>query len=91
MVLNDINFKKSFNQTGDSQNNNNLGYISILNTFNKSNLSRNKGNSNLESAFENFLNKTENNIYNLYEKRNNNNKNKISYINNEEFADILNR
>ena len=87
MVLNDINFKKSFNQTGDSQNNNNLGYISILNTFNKSNLSRNKGNNNLESAFENFLNKTENNIYNLYEKRNN--KNKISYIKNEEFGDIL--
>ena len=88
MVLNDKNFKKSFNQTGD-ENNNNLGYISILNNFNKSNLSRNIGNNNLESAFENFMNKTENNIYNLYEKRNNKNKNKIVYINNEEFVDIL--
>ena len=89
MVLNDKNFKKSFNQTGDSENNRNLGYISVFNKFNKDNLSRNKGNNNLESAFENFMNKTENNIYNLYEKRNNNNKNKISYINNEEFVDIL--
>ena len=89
MVLNDKNFKKSFNQTGDSENNNNLGYINVLNKFNKDNLSRNKGNNNLESAFENFMNRTENNIYNLYEKRNNNNKNKISYINNEEFVDIL--
>ena len=88
MVLNDKNLKKSFNQTGD-ENNNNLGYISILNNFNKSNLSRNIGNNNLESAFENFMNKTENNIYNLYEKRNNKNKNKIVYINNEEFVDIL--
>ena len=87
MVLNDKNFKKSFNQTGDSENNNNLGYINILNTFNKSNLSRNKGN-NLETAFENFMNKTENNIYNLYEKRGDGN-NSVAYIKNEEFVDIL--
>ena len=87
MVLNDKNFKKSFNQTGDSENNNNLGYINILNTFNNSNLSRNKGN-NLETAFENFMNKTENNIYNLYEKRDDKN-NSVAYIKNEEFVDIL--
>ena len=85
MILNDKNLKKSFNQTGDT-NFNDLGYISILNTFNKDNLSRNKGN-NLESAFENFMNKTENSIYNL-----NDNKKIINqkyYINNEEFVDIL--
>jgi len=85
MILNDKNFKKSFNQTGDT-NFNDLGYISVLNKFNKDNLSRNKGN-NLESAFENFMNKTENSIYNLYEDKNITNK-KI-YINNEEFVDIL--
>ena len=83
MILNDKNFKKSFNQTGDC-NFNDSGYLNVLNTFNKSNLSRNKGN-NLESAFENFMNKTENSIYNL----DTNIKNKKSYINNEEFLDIL--
>jgi len=87
-VLNDKNLKKSFNQTGDSDTNNNFKYLNILNNFNKTSLSRNKGN-NLESAFENFMNKTENSIYNLNENHKNKNKNSKMYINNEEFADIL--
>ena len=87
-VLNDKNLKKSFNQTGDSDTNNNFKYLNILNNFNKTSLSRNKGN-NLESAFENFMNKTENSIYNLNENHKNKNKNSKMYINNEEFVDIL--
>ena len=87
-VLNDKNLKKSFNQTGDSDTNNNFKYLNILNNFNKTTLSRNKGN-NLESAFENFMNKTENSIYNLNENHKNKNKNSKMYINNEEFVDIL--
>ena len=85
IILNDKNLKKSFNQTGDT-NFNDLGYISILNTFNKDNLSRNKGN-NLESAFENFMNKTENSIYHLNDDKKI--MSKKNYINNEEFVDIL--
>ena len=87
IILNDKNLKKSFNQTGDC-NFNDSGYFNVLNAFNKSNLSRNKGN-NLESAFENFMNKTENSIYNLNENHKNKNKNSKMYINNEEFVDIL--
>ena len=87
IVLNDKNLNKSFNNTQyNDDDNKNIGGLNLLNNFHEKNRSRNPGN-NLESAFENFMNKTEYRFYNLY--GNNKNKNKGIGINDDDFVDIL--
>jgi hypothetical protein len=87
IVLNDKNLNKSFNNTQyNDDDNKNIGGLNLLNNFHEKNRSRNPVN-NLESAFENFMNKTEYRFYNLY--GNNKNKNKGIGINDDDFVDIL--